>query len=762
MPKKNRKPSRRRKDTKRTWQIDRFWRFVRLPLLLIAIAFLPRVIALLELTASPIFDYPAIDAKSYHDMAVQIASGAFAGNTAFWQAPLYPYFLGAIYWLFGVSIFAAKLIQMLIGAVNCFLIFALAQRVFDRRVAWIAYGIAVFYGPFIFFSSELLAPVLLNLLILSSLLLLVSYERSPHRLKIVTAGLLLGLAQIGHGLVIAFLPAIVLWLIALLRGEADVKRRVMTTTAYLMIGFLPLIVITTVRNYAADRELVMVSANFGANFYLGNHPNYDSTTAIRPGLEWDEFIQQAAVEGHLTAAEKSSYFSKRAFDWITGDPIGFAGLLVKKAYLLSAGEEIKRNLDVYHFRSYSTLLTGLIWRSAIAFPAGLILPFAIGWILLFLLGRFSGGRSADQWLLTLFILSQAVAILLFFVSARYRLMMMPASIIIASAMIIHFVDLIRAGNMRRAVLPAAVVAVFLVIVNIPRIELTDKDRAENLFYEGLSLQQAGDSDAAIRKYSEALAIKSDYAMVECNLAQAYEKLGRINEASAMFDSIVARNPGSFIAHLVVGKARLDQGNLVEAERLLREVLSMNPYSVEAMINLGHVYRVRGDTVSALAELRRAIELDPKAHKAYNQMGAVYLERNMVREAEANFRKAYELDRSYISAMNNLAIIYGNMNRMDDAVDLLERSYDLDPTNLTTILSLGAARLRQVRPDDALALFDDAVSLAPQMAQTHHYRGIALASLRRNREAAAAFRRALQIDPTLDAARQQLERMGYTP
>jgi Tfp pilus assembly protein PilF len=479
-------------------------------------------------------------------------------------------------------------------------------------------------------------------------------------------------------------------------------------------------------------------------------------------LEWDEFIQQAAIEGHISPAQSSAYFSGKALRWMTGDITGFAALLAKKSYLLLAGEEIKRNLDIYHLKRYSLLLDGLIWRWVIAFPSGLILPLAIGWMILFFLRGLPLDRSRRKWLLVLYVLSQSAAILLFFVSTRYRLVMLPVCIVFASAMVWQMIEWVRQEPMKKTVLAGLMLAILMVICNIPRIEAGPRDRAENLFYEGLAFTEAGNIGLGIEKYREALAIDPDYTMARYNLALNYDRAGRTVEASDAFSSVVRNNPNSFVAPLVVGRAQLDRGNLAEAERLFQSVLRKNPNSVEAHVNLGHVYRMQNDSTRALKELRAALAINPKAYKAYNQIGAVYLQNRLAPEAEANFRTAYELNRSYTTALNNLAIVWSQAGRIDDAERLLKRAMKLEPTNVTTLLNLGALRLRQYDPVEALKLFDRAVSAAPKMPQTHHYRGIALASLSKNQEALAAFREALRIDPDFAPAKQELERMQEKP
>ncbi|MFH2054833.1 MAG: tetratricopeptide repeat protein [bacterium] len=755
--KKNRRTSGGKRQ--RADRIGSLWRAIRLPLLLVALALLPRLLVLAELTDSPIFYHPVIDAQVYHERAVEIAAGDLVGYTTFWQAPLYSYFLGLIYSLFGVKILLAKLVQALLGAICCYLVFRLAERVFNRPIAWLAYLALALCGPMIFFETQLLAPVLLNFLLLLALLVLQSHHRRPARWHLLLAGLLLGLAQITHGLVIVFLPFLFLWFFSGGRGTHRGVAAGVRSCLLILAGFLPVILVTLAHNLAVDGDPVLISSNFGANFYLGNHPNYDSTTAIRPGLEWDEFIQEATVAGKLTPSQSSSYFAGKALDNIVSDLPGFVLLLGKKLHLLLAGEEIKRNLDIYYFRGYSLLLKLLLWKRYLAFPSGLFIPAALVWLGLFLFTNAERERRREKWLLLLFLFSQTAAILLFFVATRYRLVMAPVISILAAALLWRFIEAMRG---KRWVLVAGVASAFLLLAvysNLSRIQQTPRDESENDFYEGLAYSEAGQLDYALAKFKLATAGQPNYAMAEYNLALALDRAGESAQADRALTEIVRKNPKSFVANLLVGRARLDRKEYSQAERLFGQVLELNRYSVEAHINLGSLYREAGDTTQALQHLREALDLNPRAYKAYNQIGALYKESGQSQLAEANFRRSLEIYPSYASALNNLATVVSQRGLLDEAEECLETAHEVDPNDLSIILNLGALRLRQKRPQEALEFAEQVIEAAPNVPPAYHLQGVALLSLRRNSEAKAAFQQALRLDPGFQPAREQLQRLG---
>src|SRR5262245_24501703 len=88
------------------------------------------------------FNAPNMDAFYYDRMAAGYASGHWLPDHAFWYAPLYPYFVGLVYAVFGHSLMALAVVQAVLGAVNVVVIFAIGTRLFDRRVGIVAGAIA--------------------------------------------------------------------------------------------------------------------------------------------------------------------------------------------------------------------------------------------------------------------------------------------------------------------------------------------------------------------------------------------------------------------------------------------------------------------------------------------------------------------------------------------------------------------------------------------------------------------------------------------
>jgi len=140
-----------------------------------AIALTVRLVHVWQLRASPFFSVLMGDSRGYDEWAQRIARGDWIGSEVFYQAPLYPYFLGVIYATAGRHLLLVRIIQAAIGSASCALLGLAAARLFSRpigraqrrpelvdgRRAGITAGIMLaLYAPAVFFDGLLQKSVL--------------------------------------------------------------------------------------------------------------------------------------------------------------------------------------------------------------------------------------------------------------------------------------------------------------------------------------------------------------------------------------------------------------------------------------------------------------------------------------------------------------------------------------------------------------------------------------------------------------------------
>ena len=108
-----------------------------------------------QIRRAPFFTALMGDSRSYDEWARRIAGGEWIGRDVFYQAPLYPYFLGVVYAIFGRDLLAVRLIQALIGSASCVLLALACRRLFGDAAGAAAGLLLALWAPAIFFDGLL-------------------------------------------------------------------------------------------------------------------------------------------------------------------------------------------------------------------------------------------------------------------------------------------------------------------------------------------------------------------------------------------------------------------------------------------------------------------------------------------------------------------------------------------------------------------------------------------------------------------------------
>ena len=261
-------------------------------------ALLVRLLHIWQLRRSPFFDVLMGDARAYDEWAQRLAGGDWLGGEVFYQAPLYPYFLGVIYAVFGRDLAIVRVCQAVVGSAACTLVGLTAWRLFSKQAAIVAgFGMAL-YAPAVFFDGLIQKSVLdVFFISLSMWLLSRIVTTSPIAGGRMTSFLALGLAMGALSLTrenALVLVAVVLGWIALgLRSTLRAETRPRRSSSALALVLTPV----AARNYAVGGGFYLTTSQFGPNFFIGNNPRSDGTySSLRPGRGAPEYERRDATE----------------------------------------------------------------------------------------------------------------------------------------------------------------------------------------------------------------------------------------------------------------------------------------------------------------------------------------------------------------------------------------------------------------------------------------------------------------------------------
>jgi tetratricopeptide (TPR) repeat protein len=175
------------------------------------------------------------------------------------------------------------------------------------------------------------------------------------------------------------------------------------------------------------------------------------------------------------------------------------------------------------------------------------------------------------------------------------------------------------------------------------------------------------------------------------------KMGRVNDAEALYQRAVKLNPADAQAIAGLATAQLDKGNADQAEetlkkaieRLPREALLYQAYG--SMLLWGEGENGNASEARAVELLRKAIALDGSLAEAHYQLGKRALREDRVGEAQQELKAAVKLDP--LSSKNHYALaqVFRKLGRAAEAAHEVAQFQALKKKEERTFVSVSAAQ-----------------------------------------------------------------------
>ena len=620
-------------------------------------AFLVRLLYLVEIDSIPLFYNLAGDGRTYDEWGQRIAAGDWIGKDVFYQAPLYPYFLGVLQIILGHHLWLIRLIQIALGALSCTLIFRVGRDLFSRQAGIAAGLILSCYAPGIFFDG-LIEKSILDFFLLSLLLLLLSQagerQQWQHWLALGAVLGLLGLSRENALVLVIVLP---LW-IGLYFSEAPIINRLQWIGLF-FAGLLLVLVPVGLRNLTVGGELKLTTSQFGPNFFIGNNPSADGTYVSvakelgEPQLEGKDAkrLAERALGRSLTPGEVSDYWLQKSWDYIRSQPEKWLELVGKKWLMVWNAHEIEDSDDFYIDQQWSWLLSFLARINHF----GILAPLAAMGLWL------TRHQWRRLWLLYAMIFALASSVAIFYVFGRYRFPLVPLLALFAGAGLMESVSLYQRRNWRSLLIALSVFVFVGVSANWPVYEFRGPspggyNNLSNAFYK------EGRVDDAIKTALKAIELAPDYGVARYNLGNLYAAQRRFDLAQTNFQEALRLYPNYAEAYSNLGQLIAERGDLETGIQYFRKAIELNPLLSRAHLNLGVALAKQDRIAEAIRPLEEAVELAPESAEARNYLGSLYAAQGRYNEAAVSFQDALRIQPDYAQAHQGLAqllLLQGN-------------------------------------------------------------------------------------------------------
>jgi tetratricopeptide (TPR) repeat protein len=158
------------------------------------------------------------------------------------------------------------------------------------------------------------------------------------------------------------------------------------------------------------------------------------------------------------------------------------------------------------------------------------------------------------------------------------------------------------------------------------------------FNHGLALSRAGQTDAAIDAYRQAVRLKADFADAWNNLGLLLGEAPR--QAEDAFTAAVAANPGHVAARINLARLQCAARRRSDAAATLAPVLTMDSPPAEAWFLQGTIEEDEQRFDAAIACYRRALERDGAMRSARNNIGTAQLGLRQYAQAHTTFHTMF--------------------------------------------------------------------------------------------------------------------------
>lgn len=365
-----------------------------------------------ELSQIPYFDtvLPVYDHSNFDQGALSFAGGdglARSPNNSY--SPLYKYFLGSLYFLFGRNFYVVYGLQFTMGALGAVLMFLVGKKLFDARVGYLAFAGFSLYSTEIIYEGIILRAAFITFFGILSFYMLLRLRESPKPLLLVGCALALSLFFQSRPNTFLCLPLVIFYIHKYVFETWEPKSQLRGWGIFLiplLISFIPLLV----QCYLVHGKFVFFDSSGPTAFMAGNFIDY-------PGAGFDpKLLADFQRTNHLENLSPASFILQQ----IMMDPVGFLKMIGRKLYFYFNDLEGASNLSVYLYLENSKVLPYMIRHFSMFSALGLI-----GVVL-------AVQKREKVFLLYAFLVSLILSVVLFHVVSRFRVPSAPFLILFSA------------------------------------------------------------------------------------------------------------------------------------------------------------------------------------------------------------------------------------------------------------------------------------------------------------------------------------------
>ena len=159
---------------------------------------------------------------------------------------------------------------------------------------------------------------------------------------------------------------------------------------------------------------------------------------------------------------------------------------------------------------------------------------------------------------------------------------------------------------------------------------------------------------------------------EINAAMALSGEGKVDEAIAAYEAVLAEAPAVPLVHYNLGAAYKKKGEVQKAEAALRKSFELDPAFVDGYVGLATLLAETGRRDEAIQVVQQGASANGQSGRLQYALGVLAEGKGDAAAAKEAFLKAEQLDPQNVETQYHLATVALNMNDRAEAVARLEK------------------------------------------------------------------------------------------
>lgn len=156
---------------------------------------------------------------------------------------LYPFFIAAIYSIFGHHFFMVRIIQAFLSSLTCILTFFIGEKIFNKKIGIMSSIYSSVYPLFIYLNGRFISETLFIFLLSIAILFFIKIYKKPTTMNAIWAGIFLGLCILTRSMLLGFIPFLLFWIFMILKEKKKIAVISLSLLISLTIIIIPWIIL---------------------------------------------------------------------------------------------------------------------------------------------------------------------------------------------------------------------------------------------------------------------------------------------------------------------------------------------------------------------------------------------------------------------------------------------------------------------------------------------------------------------------------------